>query len=131
MLFLALYSETGSQLLKPLKKPFLRYRHLNLHFVSHSDLTCTLVGILEMWKIVNYCAPFYILKIEEKLEDNACYSESESIRDEEEEAFEDFNSNEYQLSELELLRQENMKKNLELFEEFQINQVSSFCLTHY
>jgi len=84
-----------------------------------------------MWKIVNYCAPFYILKIEEKLEDNVCYSESESIRDEEEEAFEDFNSNEYQLSELELLRQENMKKNLELFEEFQINQVSSFCLTHY
>ena len=47
----------------------------------------------------------------------------ESNEEEEESDFEEF-THDNQLSELELLRKENMKKNFELFEEFQINQVS-------
>lgn len=42
--------------------------------------------------------------------------------------FEEFSHNNYQLSDLELVRKENMKKNFALFEEFEINQV---YIVHY
>ncbi|XP_066936595.1 WD repeat-containing protein 76-like [Clytia hemisphaerica] len=54
-----------------------------------------------------------IQEVEEKTNNN----------EDEEEDFEEFSTNDYQLSELELLRKENMKKNFQLFEEFQINKV--------
>ena len=42
--------------------------------------------------------------------------------------FEEFSHKDYQLSNLELVRKENMEKNFAIFEEFQINQVKKIML---
>ena len=72
-----------------------------------------------------------IEEVEETCQENGNVNESEDDNEEEYESdtkeedqeFEEFNHKEYQLSNLELVRRQNMEKNFAIFEEFQINQV--------
>ena len=58
--------------------------------------------------------------MEEPCQENGVEDESDTKEDQD---FEEFSHKDYQLSNLELVRRQNMEKNFQIFEEFQINQV--------
>ena len=73
----------------------------------------------------------YVKVKEENVNSNEVEDE-EHVHEIEEEGFEEYDQNKYNLSELEIKRRENMKKNLALFEEFRINEVCfMICVSHF
>ena len=77
-----------------------------------------------------YIEQLKIEEVEEPCQENGVEDESEDENrieyasdTKEDQDFEEFSHKDYQLSNLELVRRQNMEKNFQIFEEFQINQV--------